>query len=204
MKMASHRRQNRLAILKPIVHLTTCTLTQRFLYYLINISKKEEVTDFLCNVSEDEKESGLGYDSDGDADEVLDVDIESKLARLFGLASITNHDAKENIEVDNNMAEFKKSFNKNVNPEILQIHCVPDDWEDPPPNVGKDEPPFESIDNSGEWSSFYFRPVFKKSAGSSRAKYQYHCLPTGCVPVEKDANGKRTDRKSTRLNSSHP
>ena len=28
--------------------------------YLINISKKEEVTDFLCNVLEDKKESGLG------------------------------------------------------------------------------------------------------------------------------------------------
>ena len=160
--------------------------------YLINISKKEEVTDFLCDVSEDEKESGLGYDSDGDADEVLDVDIESKLARLFRLASITDHDANENIEVDNNMVEFKKLFNKNVNPESLQIHCVPDDWQDPPPDVGKDEPPFESIDNPGEWSSFSFRPVFKKSAGSSRAKYQHHCLPTGCVPVEKDANGKRT------------
>ena len=26
--------------------------------YQINISKKEEVTDFLCDVSEDEKESG--------------------------------------------------------------------------------------------------------------------------------------------------
>ena len=72
------------------------------------------------------------------------------------------------------MVEFKKLFNKNVNPESLQIRCVPDDWEDPPPDVGKDEPPFESIDNPGEWSSFSFRLVFKKSAGSSRAKYQYH------------------------------
>ena len=122
----------------------------------------------------------------------MDIDTKANLVRLFRLTSITDHDANENIEVDNNMVEFKKSFNKNVNPESLQIHCVPDDWEDPPPAVEKDEPPFESIDNPGEWSSFSFRPVFKKSAGRSAAKYQYHCLPTGCVPVEKDQNGKRT------------
>ena len=67
--------------------------------------------------------------------------------------------------------EFQKSFNRNVNPESLQIHCVSDDWEDPHPAVEKDEPPFESIDNPGEWSSFSFRPVFKKLVGSSTAKY---------------------------------
>ena len=152
--------------------------------YLINPSKKGEVTDFLSDVSEDNRETGLGYDSEDVADEVGDIDDEANLARLFRLASITDQDANENIEVDKNMLEFKQAIKKNVNPESLQIHNVPDDWKDPPPAIDKDEPPFESIDNPGEWSSFAFRPVFKKSAGST-AKYQHHCLPTGCIPVER-------------------
>ena len=39
-----------------------------------------------------------------------------------------------------------------MNPESLQIHCVPQDWEDPSSVVDNDELPFESIDNPGEWS----------------------------------------------------
>ena len=112
---------------------------------------------------EDEKEIGLGYESNSDTNEVVDIDTNANLARLFGIASITDHNANKNIEVDNNMVEFKKSFKRNVNPENLQIHYVPDDWEDRSPAVEKDEPSFESIDNPGDWSSFSFRPVFKKS-----------------------------------------
>ena len=89
------------------------------------------------------------------------------------------------------MMEFPKGNKKNADPESLQIHNVPDYWEVPSPAVEKGETPFESIDNPGEWSSFSFRPVFKKSAGSRVAQYQHHCLPTGCVPVEKNENGKR-------------
>ena len=101
-------------------------------------------------MSEDEKETGLGYDSNDDANEVVHIDTEVNLPRLFQLASITDHDANKNIEVDNNIVDFKKSPNRNVNPKSPQIHCVPDDWEDLPPTVKKVEPPFESIDNPGE------------------------------------------------------
>ena len=34
------------------------------------------------------------------------------------------------------MVEFNKSSRKNVNPESLQVHCVPDDREDQSPAVG--------------------------------------------------------------------
>ena len=62
-------------------------------------------------------------------------------------------------------------------------------WEHPSPTIDKDEPLLELIDNSDRWSSFAFRPVFKKSAGTT-AKYQHYCLPTGCIPVEKNADGR--------------
>ena len=39
---------------------------------LINPLEKEKVTDSLCGVSEDERETGFGYDSGGEADEVIE------------------------------------------------------------------------------------------------------------------------------------
>ena len=119
--------------------------------YLINPSKKGDDADFLSNVSEDSRETGLGYDSDDHADEVEDIDDEANLVWLFRVNSITGQDANQNIVVDSNMMEFPKGFKKNVNPESLQIHNVPYYWEVPSPAVEKGEPPFESIDNPGEW-----------------------------------------------------
>jgi len=33
--------------------------------------------------------------------------------------------------------------------------------------------------------------VFKKEGGSRNAVYKHHCLPTGCILVEKNAEGRR-------------
>ena len=62
---------------------------------------------------------------------------------------MTDQDVNKNIEVDNNMVEFKKSYRKNMNHKSLQIHFVPNNWEDPSPAIDKDEATFESIYNSG-------------------------------------------------------
>ena len=42
-----------------------------------------------------------------------------------------------------------------------------DDYEDPSPAVDKDKPSFKFIDNTGEWSTFALRSVFKKLGCSS-------------------------------------
>ena len=63
------------------------------------------------------------------------------------------------------MVEFEEAIAKNINVESLKIHCVSDNWEDPAPTIEKDVPPFKSIDNPVEWSSYTFRHVFKKSGG---------------------------------------
>ena len=47
--------------------------------YLINPSKKGELTDFLSDVSEDNRETGFGYDSEDVADEVGEIDDEKIL-----------------------------------------------------------------------------------------------------------------------------
>ena len=152
--------------------------------YLIKPHKKGDSSDFIGDVLEDDIETGAGYDSDDNADEVNDIDDEMHMARMFKLMSITDLDSNEDIEIlDRNMVELDSELPN------LKIHSVPDDWIDPPHDATKNEPPFESLDNPGKWSSFCYRPVFKKENGVS--VYKHHCLPTGCMPVEKNADGKR-------------
>ena len=77
-----------------------------------------------------------------------------------------------------------------MNHKSLQIHRVPNNWEDPSPAIDKDEATFESIYNSGQWSIFSIGSVFKKSASRGTATYQYHCLTAGYAPVDKNVNSK--------------
>ena len=160
--------------------------------YLINPSKKGEATDFLSDVSEDGRETGLGYDSDDNADEIMDIDDEMHMVSMFKTLSVIDQESNEDIEVsDRNMVQFDVKLPKKITPEDIKIHCVPNDWEDPAPDTERNEPPFELVDNPGNWSSYSFRPVFKKEGGSRTAIYKHHCLPTGCIPVEKNEDGRR-------------
>ena len=111
--------------------------------YLINPSKKEENGEFLCDVSEDKNETRVYYDSDANTNKVKDIDNEENRVQLFGLTSITDQDANKSIAVDNsNMLEFKQRIRKNVNPERLQIHCIPDDWKESSLKIDKGKFPF--------------------------------------------------------------
>ena len=158
--------------------------------YLINPSKKDDdADDFMCDVSEDDRENGDGYDSDENAEEVNDFDDEMHMAELFKALAVTEQESNVDIEVsDRNMLELVKSM-PNYLPKNIKIHNVPDDWTDPAPATEKMEPPFDLVDNPGNWSSYAFRPVFKKENGTS--VYKHHCLPTGCIPVEENDDGKR-------------
>ena len=44
---------------------------------------------------EDERDTGFGYDSDGEAEEVIDIDNGENLVRLFRLASIEDLEANK-------------------------------------------------------------------------------------------------------------
>jgi len=75
---------------------------------------------------------------------------------------MTEDESNENIEdSDKNMIVLPSDM-KDPNPEQLEIHWVPDDWQNPPTKTEKNEPEFKDIDNPGDWSSFSFRPVKKK------------------------------------------
>ena len=49
--------------------------------YLKNPSKKEEVTNFVCNMLEEERDTEFGYGSNGEADKVVDLDKKQILYR---------------------------------------------------------------------------------------------------------------------------
>ena len=74
----------------------------------------------------------------------------------------------------------------------VKIPSTPSDWRAPTVQHSKGEPLFSDVDNPGNWSPYYFRPVFcGKSGKSSRGKYSHHQLPTGARPVPCNENGKR-------------
>ena len=76
--------------------------------YLINPSKKDDVADgFMGDVSEEVRETGVGYDSNEDANEVQDIDDEIHMVNLFKILAITEPESNNNIEVsDGNMVEL--------------------------------------------------------------------------------------------------
>ena len=77
---------------------------------------------------------------------------------------------------------------------LAKVSGTPEEWEVPQKKDSNgNEPDFDKLDNPGKWSSFIFRPVYKKVGIGKDAKYTYlkHELPTGCTPVPLNDNGKR-------------
>jgi hypothetical protein len=70
--------------------------------------------------------------------------------------------------------------------------AAPEGWTPPAADTAHGEPEFDNVDNPGNWSSFTFRPKFKKTKGGQK-EYLYHALPTGAtaVPIN-PATGDRT------------
>ena len=130
--------------------------------YLTKPSKKGEIYDIMIDANEEKNETGVGFDSNCEAEEVDDIDGEVHLARLFKMVSIADQDSNEDIELsDRNMVEMDVVKTQFGTPG-LSVHETPKDWKDPPPDESRNEPEFKLVDNPGEWSSFCYRPVFKK------------------------------------------
>ena len=75
--------------------------------FLTKPSKKGEIYDIMIDANEEKNETGVGFDSDCEAEEVDDIDEELHLARLFKMTSIADQDSNEDIELsDRNMVEM--------------------------------------------------------------------------------------------------
>ena len=73
----------------------------------------------------------------------------------------------------------------------VKIPAPPADWKAPLVQQVREEPNFEEIDNPGNWPRYCFRPSFLGTSRSRSSKYKCHSLPTGAIPVPKNADGKR-------------
>jgi len=176
-------------------YMGTSTLWRSLPNYMTTpLTKGDDPEEMMDDIFEDNGELGNGCDSDEDCDEVVELDDSATLASQFRMLSMTDNDSNQDVVDSVKNMVILSSGTEKFNPEQLKIHCVPDDWEDPPAKTEKKEPEFKEIDNPGGWSSFSFRPVYKKEKNDDAKMYKYHSLPTGCVPVEVDENGVRQNQ----------
>ena len=83
---------------------------------------------------------------------------------------------------------------RHFNPYNVKYHTVPPDWK-PANRKDEKEPPFDQVDNPGNWPEFCFKPHYKTKGKGKNIKYEYthHALPSGAQPVPVDpATNKRT------------
>ena len=80
--------------------------------------RKDDHTKCLTDVAEDEQETGLGDDSNEDANKLNAIDDEIQTTRMFRLMIITEHESNEDIEVSyKNSVEFETKLSKNILPK---------------------------------------------------------------------------------------
>jgi hypothetical protein len=135
-------------------------------------------------------------DSDDEEEDANDADALGGLlagATIAAEGERTEHEAENAVALENEfIVGLRNSFGLEVDiqgaPPGWKRPGPPDDWTRTAPKVDKGEPPFEEVDNPGNWSDFVFRPKFDRKKG---LKYLYHCLPTGATVVPKNENGKR-------------
>ena len=160
--------------------------------YLMNaVPKDYDEKHILLDAEEDENEQGDPdlCESDDDAIEAENMEEAFEDAMKERMSSRLDDDSNENIVIEKrNMFELGDFDHPKT--KKIKIHYVPKDWKTPPADKAKCEPDFQDVDNPGGWSSYSYRPVFKKEKNGEK-KYKHHCLPTGCIPVPKNKDGKR-------------
>ena len=71
----------------------------------------------------------------------------------------------------------------------IKIPQPKEGWTQPKNKAHMFEPPFEFVDNPGEWHGFSYKAKFasEKTKVYKKGEYLWHSLPTGCRPVPVDA-----------------
>ena len=163
-------------------------------YCVTSTKRSSSLTSFtvdMKNVLAEIEESGDGGDSDveGQLAEILDEAVQESVAEQRQFADDT-----ETVEfLDRNLVMFEPNSEslKSKNP---YVPTPPEDWIPDVPKIELGEPPFESVDNPGDWSPYTFRPEFEGGGRNKRngGQYKGHFLPTGATPVPIQSDGKRS------------
>ena len=154
--------------------------------------------------AEDQAAVGDGGDSDGDG-EGFELKNDFRESMLLAMRDDLVHERDEIEDAvgdDDDNCIISSSRIEVGNPDNVEPSAAllgaPEGWVVPgPPEtwaykqaVAKGEPPFESVDNPGGWSSYTFKAKF--AGHGAKATYLAHEMPCGAVPVPKDpVTGKR-------------
>lgn len=144
---------------------------------------------------DDDDSIGDGGDSDIEGEEVLEHTNAAR-ASLFDRMNEMSEDGRINRnqhevadEFDDLIAGDRVFFDYETTD--LKIHRPPQSWTPKPIIASAQEPPFDEVDNPGEWPEHVFQPKFTEK-GSSK-KHSHHELPAGLRVVPQDLEtGKRT------------
>jgi hypothetical protein len=148
------------------------------------------------NSTDEAANHGDGDDSDAEGEEFmyhLRARRKKSICRDDGIDYDDDDDDDDDEYVPPNAVqtavfEHQEETEARKNPHQVQYPKVPDDYVPRRPCTGKGEPPFDEVDNPGNWNPFCYLPVFVNN------KYAYHQLPTECRPVPADNNtGKRIE-----------
>ena len=83
--------------------------------HLINPVKKVESTNFVCDISEVENDTGFGYESDDTSAEVTPIDNQMYMATLPKAMYVIEQESNDDIEVsDRNMVEFETKLPEDI------------------------------------------------------------------------------------------
>ena len=150
-------------------------------YYLTGVYKAGDTVQNQ-DVIENETEVGNGDESDDDVPDMNELQAAMDEVTISRMDDTIDVGALDYIgcESETPAGECVRFFHRQPQ----------DNWVNPEPKPGTDEPCFDDVDNPGKWSSFSFRLKYKK-VRTNEYNYEGHDLPTGCVPVEKNGDSKR-------------
>ena len=123
-----------------------------------------------------------GGDVDSEAEDGEDSEAENAALDRMIHAEDTIAVAEDDEFIESSPASF--SFVLTGCPPGWKPPTAPADWEAPAHREEWGEPAFADVDNPGDWSSFTFRPRFKKGKKKEDGMvYSYHAMPAGATPV---------------------
>ena len=140
--------------------------------------------------------TGMDHTSSSELNEGVELDPEDDRGEVKGLVKLTATGTGDQIgnmiiEEDDSSVVALEGFKIGNGKSDVWIPRVPKDFVPPKHNLSRNEPPFQAVDNPGNWPQFCFVPEYQGNNRSRSSKYKHHQLPTGAVPFPKREDGKR-------------
>ena len=116
----------------------------------------------IKDVQEDEQEQGNGGDSNFDCEEIEDLHGAAEDVKKFRLIDEAEEDDDSfAFDSERNYILIDEGIARDGIGSVMNVACIPEDWQITKADVAKKEHGFVDVDNPGDWNRFTFCPVFK-------------------------------------------